>query len=179
MGFPSLFIRSVFLSLFLAGCAAKEEAVPPPTPPVPETKVTYAIDYALLEVTGVHLGMTPDDVLGVVDGACAPKGYYGGKVEGGVTELVCTVGGYEDRGVVRVGFGKPANGHRAWRVYYRRKGPNTRQAPLIREIIAKYGPPNGEQVPLEMWWREDHKNLRVIGDKDGLRVQIWDRSLNR
>lgn len=177
-GFAARLTGCFALSLLLAGCAAKEQAVPAPAP---QPRIAYAIDDALLEATGVRLGMVPADVLEAAD--CAPNGYYGGKVEGGVTELVCTVGGSGDEsgggGIIRVGFGKPSTGHRAWRIYYRRRGPNSRDAPLIQEMIARYGRPRGEQRPLEMWWRNDRKNLRIIGEADGLRVQVWDRTLNR
>lgn len=177
-GFPIRSIGWIALIALLAGCAAKEQAAPAPAP---QPRAAYSIDYALFEATGVHLGMLPADVLEVVDGICAANGYFGGKVEGGVTELVCTINGDGDggRSIIRVGFAKPTIGHRAWRIYYRRKGPNSREAPLIREIIARYGPPRGEQWPLEMWWRDDRKNLRIIGEAGGLRVQLWDRSLNR
>ncbi len=165
-------------ALFVAACAAKP--IPAATTPTGAgVRVSYSMNFALVDLTGVRLGMSPEEVTKVVDGPCVPLRHQGGRSDGGVTELFCT---YEDgagKNRLRIGFSNPDDGHRAWRIYLNLPGPNTRQAPAIQALEKKFGPPRGEQKPLEIWWRDDLTTLRVFGQRDGLRVELWDRSLSR
>jgi len=164
--------------LLAAGCASKEPVKTVKAEPDPVI-VTYAMDFALVDLTGIRLGMNPDEVEAAVDGRCLPLRRAGGREEGGVTELFCTYDESKEKKEVRIGFSNPKQGHRAWRIYLDLKGPNKRNAPMIHKLEEKYGPPRGDQKPLEVWWREDFKTLRVFGKSDGLRVELWDRSLSR
>lgn len=136
-----------------------------------------SLDRALMDLTGVRLGMNLEEVTSAVDGRCVPLHHVGGRPDGEVTELFCTFHGREGRNLLRIGFSNPEAGQKAWRIYLNEYGPNTRNAPTIREIEKKYGPPKGDKEPLEMWWRENFKTLRVLGESQGLRVELWDRSL--
>ncbi len=163
--------------IFLSGCASDEPPAPPPEAPAPAPETEVSLDTALQELTGLKLGMTADEVRKSARVKCKPKGFFGGKEIGGVTELVCTLDGGEG-GVVRAGFSKPEKGHKAWRIYLKLTGDYTRYSPVILNMLRTYGPPKGEHTPLEIWWRQDILNLRIIGEKDGLRLQLWDIRLN-
>ncbi len=164
--------------LFTAACAAKP--IPAATTPTDEgVRIDYSMDYALVDLTGVRLGMSPEEVTRVVDGPCVPLRRQSGRSDGGVTELFCTYEDGEGKNRLRVGFSNPDDGQKAWRIYLNHPGPNTRQAPVIQALEEKFGPPRGEQKPLEIWWRDDLTTLRVFGQRDGLRVELWDRSLSR
>jgi hypothetical protein len=146
------------LATAVLGACTGPAAAPPPVPAPTTVTVSYSMNYALAELSGLHLGMKPDEVEAMIQGPCAPRSYFGGTRTGGVTELVCSMRG-ERGGTVWVGFSKPAAGQNAWRIFFKRRG-------------------QGEQKPLEMWWRRDRTNLRVIGEPDGLRFELWDRGLN-
>ena len=164
--------------LLAAACAGKPIPVAT-TPTDAAVRVSYSMDYALVELTGVRLGMSPEEVTQVVDGRCVPLRHQGSRSDGGVTELFCTYEDGEAKKRLRVGFSNPDDGQRAWRIYLNHPGPNTRQAPVIQALEEKFGAPRGDQKPLEIWWRDDLTTLRVFGQRDGLRLELWDRSLSR
>ncbi|MDH5748772.1 MAG: hypothetical protein OEY85_05630 [Rhodospirillales bacterium] len=163
--------------LFLSGCATEESAPAPVDLPAPAPETKNVLSVALQDFTGLKLGMTVDEVLASARGECSPKGYFGGDENGSVTELVCMLEENEG-GVVRVGFSKPEKGHKTWRLYLKLTGDPTRDSPVILKMLEAYGPPKGEHMPLELWWRQDRQNLRIIGEKEGLRLQLWDIRLN-
>lgn len=178
---PRNALCAVLLIVSLASCAAPPVEAPREAPPaVPAAAGNLGKALVAIDRLGLRLGMTEAQVRAVVPGICTTKGHYNAGT-GPATELLCLVpvgGTAVDRGLLRLAMSSPEAGHRVWRIDYERRQGEGAGSSVVQALRDRYGPPRAVHVPLEMWWRAGGENLRLIGEPKGLRIQVWDRSLN-